>query len=439
MLEKGKTILEKLGDSGYEAYFAGGCVRDTIMSRPINDIDITTSALPEEVIAVFGEKNTFPTGIAHGTVTVRCGGITAEVTTFRVDGEYSDSRRPDSVSFTRSLTDDLSRRDFTVNSMAMDISGTIIDPHGGRDDIARGVIRCVGDPEKRFTEDALRIMRALRFSSQLGFTIDPATAAAVRSMKERLKLISAERVRDELDKLICGTDCVRVLLEYSDVISVMIPEIKACIGFDQRSPYHKYTVWEHIVRAVSAAPPDDVKLRRALLLHDVAKPACARFDETGRGHFKGHDKLGAQVARAVMRRLRYDRASVIYAESLIAHHSAKIRDKIEVRRMMSELGDEMFFELMKMKICDNTAKNPFVLDENRRIEELTEAAREMVANGECRSLKQLNISGSDLEKLGFSGEEIGEALRELLEEVFLGNVPNERTALLTFTEKRWAE
>lgn len=432
------AILEKLDSLGFEAYFAGGCVRDFIMQRPIHDFDITTSALPAQVIEVFGKENTVPTGIAHGTVTVRCAGTSAEVTTYRIDGEYSDNRRPDSVTFTASLTEDLARRDFTMNALAMDLNGTVIDPFGGREDIARGMIRCVGDPAKRFTEDALRIMRALRFASQLGFTIDPATDIAVHTMKNRLSLISAERVREELDKLICGEYCVPVLLAHNDIITEIIPEFKSSVGFDQHTPYHKYTVWEHIVRAASAASADDLTLRRALFFHDIGKPACARFDESGRGHFKGHDKVGADMAREIMHRLKYSNPAINSAVTLIANHSAKLRTKADVLRMMYTVGDELFFKLMEMKKCDNSAKAESVLEENIFFDELIALGSEIVSNNECRSLKQLKIDGNDLSTLGLSGAQIGQALHELLGDVFDEELPNERAALLNAAEKRWA-
>ena len=350
-----EQILSELESHGFEAYMVGGCVRDSIMGREYNDIDITTNALPEQIIEVFSSYKVVPTGIKHGTVTVLCGGTPFEITTYRIDGKYTDHRRPDNVEFTSDITADLARRDFTINAVAMDRNGCLVDPFDGISDMKAGIIRCVGDPEKRFSEDALRIMRAVRFASQLGFAIDDDTAKAVHDMKDLLQNISNERIRDELDKLVCGKNCADVLMGYSDVITAVIPEFKPSIGLDQRSPYHKYTVWEHIVRAVGFAPENDVKLRRTLLFHDIGKPACMKLDETGRGHFKQHDRVGAEITEKVMKRLRYDTKSISYATALIANHSKKLRNRADVKKMMYRIGEELFFALIEMKKCDNSA------------------------------------------------------------------------------------
>ena len=428
--------LQRMEKAGYEAYLVGGCVRDQLMGRPVHDHDITTSAMPEQVMAVFSDCTVVPTGIKHGTVTVLFEGEPLEITTFRVDGSYSDSRRPDEVSFTTDIRDDLSRRDFTMNAIAMSADGRIIDPFGGREDIEKGVIRCVGEPGKRFAEDALRILRAVRFASQLGFGIDDGTSAAVRGMKGRLSLISEERIRDEIDKLICGRDCIRVMLEYSDVITEVIPELAPCVGFDQHSPYHKYDVWEHTVRAVGAAPQDDLLLRRTMLFHDVAKPACARFDENGRGHFKRHAPVGADMAGGIMKRLRYDNKSIAGICTLIRHHADKFFTKAGVRRMISEIGADQLFRLLEVMKLDNLAKNEFVLKENLMFDELAQTARDLLAAGECCTLGELAVNGSDLKEAGFSGAEVGAMLHELLEQVIDEKLPNSREELLAYAGRR---
>ena len=368
-------LLSELESCGFEAYMVGGCVRDSIMGREYHDIDITTNALPEDILKVFSSYKVIPTGIKHGTVTVLCGGTPYEITTYRIDGEYTDHRRPDSVEFTSDITADLARRDFTINAVAMDKSGCIVDPFGGISDMKEGIIRCVGKPEKRFSEDALRIMRAVRFASQLGFRIDGATSEAIHRMKDLLQEISRERIRDELDKLVCGKSCTAVLLEYSDVITAVIPEFKPSIGLDQCSPYHKYDVWEHTVRAIGFAPESDVKLRRTLLFHDIGKPACMKFDETGRGHFKQHDRVGSEITEKVMKRLRYDTKSISYSTALIANHSKKLRSRADVKKMMYRIGDELFFALTEMKKCDNSAKNEFVLEGNTAFDQFAEMGR----------------------------------------------------------------
>lgn len=430
-----EQVLSELEKHGFEAFMVGGCVRDTVMGREYNDIDITTNARPDEMLEVFSEYKVIPTGIKHGTVTVLCGGTPYEITTYRIDGKYTDHRRPDSVEFTSDITADLARRDFTVNAVAMDRNGSVIDPFDGIRDMKEGIIRCVGEPEMRFTEDALRIMRAIRFASQLGFSIDEKTSEAVHRMKDLLQNISHERIRDELDKLVCGKNCIDILMGYSDVITAVIPEFKPSIGLDQCSPYHKYTVWEHTVRAISFAPESDVKLRRTLLFHDIGKPACMKFDETGRGHFKQHDRVGAEITEKVMKRLRYDTKSISYATALISNHSKKLHCKADVKKMMYRIGDEMFFALTEMKKCDNSAKNDFVLEENIFFDQLAEMGREIIADNECRSLRGLAVNGSELMDIGLSGVKIGEMQHKLLELVMEDKLPNEKEALLKYAEQ----
>ena len=430
-----EKLLSELESCGFEAYMVGGCVRDSVMGREYHDIDITTNALPEDILRVFCSYKVIPTGIKHGTVTVLCDGEPFEITTYRIDGTYTDHRRPDSVEFTSDITADLARRDFTINATAMDKNGSVIDPFGGISDMKEGIIRCVGDPKKRFSEDALRIMRAVRFASQLGFVIDDDTATAIHDMKDLLQNISNERIRDELDKIVCGKNSTSVLLEYSDVITSVIPEFKPSIGLDQRSPYHKYTVWEHTVRAIGFAPENDVKLRRTLLFHDIGKPACMKLDETGRGHFKQHDRVGAEITEKVMKRLHYDTKSISYSTALIANHSKKLRGRADVKKMMYRIGDELFFALTEMKKCDNSAKNEFVLEENLYFDKLADTGREIIAGNECRSLGGLDINGSELVALGLKGAEIGEMQHKLLELVMEDELPNEKEILLKYAEK----
>ena len=430
-------ILERLESCGFEAYTVGGCVRDTIMGRSAHDTDITTNALPEQVIAAFDGYKVIPTGLKHGTVTILKNSVPYEITTYRIDGEYKDSRRPETVEFTASITEDLARRDFTMNAIAMDRHGNIADPFGGKDDIEKGIIRCVGDPVKRFTEDALRIMRAVRFAAQLGFSIEEKTAEAVHSMRGRLNNISMERIRSELDKLLCGRYCVEVLLEYSDIITAIIPEFEPSIGFDQHSPYHKYNVWEHTVRAVGFAPQDNVKMRTALLFHDIAKPACAAFDANGRGHFKKHGPVGAEMTKSIMKRMKYDSETMSYAVMLIARHSRKVFDRIAVKKMMADIGDGLFFELMELKKCDNLAKNDFVLEENELFDRLMDEGRLLIENNECRSLRSLAVSGNDLMAIGLKGKDVGTALKELLTLVLEEKLPNIKDTLINYAKQRW--
>ena len=281
-----RVLLERLEAAGYEAWCVGGCVRDALLGRTPEDWDVTTSALPEETMAVFGDQ-ALPTGLKHGTVTVKTGDGPVEVTTYRLDGAYRDHRRPESVAFTASLEEDLARRDFTVNAMALDLRRELRDPFGGRADLARGLLRCVGDPDRRFQEDALRILRGLRFAAALGLEIEPGTAAAVRRNREGLRDIAAERIQVEFFKLLPGKGAAAVLRGYPEVFGVFWPELLPMVGFGQRNRHHCYDVWEHTLHALDAVP-GDVVLRCAMLLHDVGKPACFTLDEKGVGHFYGH-------------------------------------------------------------------------------------------------------------------------------------------------------
>lgn len=431
-----ERILHRLMDAGFEAYYVGGCVRDKLMGKEAHDVDITTNALPKEIMRTFEGYTVIPTGMKHGTVTVLSDGKPYEITTYRVDGVYSDGRRPDRVTFTPNLTEDLARRDFTMNAIAMDISGKIIDPYGGAEDIKNRIIRCVGEPERRFKEDALRIMRAVRFASQLGFDIETNTAEAVHQKVNCLSLISRERIRDELDKLICGANCLDVLLEYSDVITAIIPEFTPCIGFDQRSDFHIYDIWEHTIRAMAAAPANDLRLRRSLLFHDIAKPDCCTSDADGKRHFKGHAQLSAVKAAEIMRRLKYDRRSITETAVLIDFHREKIRTRSESKKIISRIGEELFFELVELKKCDNSAKRAFSLKENIKLDQAAQEAEEYLSAGECCTLAQLAVNGKLLTELGFQGRVIGEILAEILELVINEKLPNDRETIINYIKKR---
>lgn len=430
-------ILEKLEQAGFQAFYVGGCVRDTVMGRRVSDIDVASDALPEQIMSVFDGYKVIPTGLRHGTVTVFSRGVPFEITTFRIDGNYGDSRHPDSVIFSRNITDDLARRDFTVNAMAMDKSGNIIDPFDGTEDIKNKILRCVGDPVRRFSEDALRIMRCARFASQLEFEIENETSDAALSMKERLNDISRERIRMELDKLICGKNAVSVLLKYRELIGEIIPEIRQCFGFEQHSRYHRYDVYEHIVRSVGAVPEENLVLRRALLLHDIGKPCTFKVGEDGHGHFKGHAQAGAIMARDILRRLRYDNHTIDLTCTLIARHSDKIESERQIKRLISKIGIESFFMLMEMKKADNSAKMDFVLKENELFDEYIRTALRLEEENSCMKLSQLAVGGRDMISMGLSGADIGAALNELLELVIDESLPNEKSALIRYVQEKY--
>lgn len=426
-----KSVLKRLNSAGFEAYLVGGCVRDALLGRECHDTDVTTNALPEEIMSVFSGCTVVPTGLKHGTVTVIIGGEPTEITTYRIDGSYSDFRRPDFVRFSRSLSDDLMRRDFTINALAADAEGNIIDKCGGLDDLSRGIIRCVGEPEKRFGEDALRILRAVRFSAQLGFEADNATDDALLRLKSLLCHVSAERIREEIDKTICGRNCVDVLLKYREIIAQVIPEFRPCFDFEQHSHFHRYTVYEHIVRAVGAAPytPD---IRRAMLFHDIGKPPMFTIDEHGEGHFKGHAGVSADMARSIMKRMKYDNRTINRVCLMISRHSDKIRNEQQVRRMVSQLGIDDFLMLIEVKKADNLAKNEFVYAENIEFDRFGKFAAEIAANGECLSIAQLTVNGNDIMELGLTGSGVGSVLRLLLDKVIDGELVNSHDELIGY-------
>lgn len=427
--ENGVSILKALEQQGYEGYFVGGCVRDLLLGREPEDWDITTSALPETVLKLF-EGYAIPTGIQHGTITVLVGEESFEVTTYRVDGTYKDHRHPESVYFTPSLKEDLKRRDFTINAMAMNRYGEIVDPYGGQQDLDSGVIRCVGAAEKRFREDALRMMRALRFSAVLGFSIEEETAREIHAFANLLQNVSAERIRVELVKLICGKYAVPILLDYADVLGSVLPEILPAVGLDQKNFHHCYTVWEHIVRSVGYIEADEV-LRMTMLLHDLGKASCMTIDEAGVGHFRGHADISCLIGKEMMKRLRFDRSTEERVLTLVKWHDIPIEPtERAMRRVLNKIGLENTKALLKVKRADNLAQAPKFLDRQQQITELEHLLDAVLEKNACFSLKQLAINGHDLMALGYQGKEVGSMLRELLNQVIDGKVENTRQALL---------
>lgn len=429
-----QNVLTALEAAGYEAWCVGGCVRDLMLGRAPEDWDVTTNALPEATMALFG-SHAFPTGLRHGTVTVREEHRSVEVTTYRVDGDYHDHRRPDTVVFTPSLEEDLRRRDFTVNAMALSLRGDLRDLFGGQADLKAGVLRCVGKPERRFGEDALRILRGLRFAAVLGFAMDPATAAGIHGHRALLKDIAAERIQVELFKLLCGKDAAAVLREYPDVVGVFWPEILPMVGFDQRNRHHCYDVWEHTLHAVEAVEPEPV-LRCAMLLHDVGKPRCFTVDQDGNGHFYGHPEISRELADDMLRRLKCAAAFRETVVRLVEWHDRNIpRTDRGLRRALRALGEEDLRRLILVKRADNLAQAPEYRDTQREIDRAEAILDKLVAADACFSLGQLTVNGRDLAALGLSGPEIGRTLNALLDKVVDGELPNERTALLEAARK----
>lgn len=435
-----QQLLAALRAGGFVACPVGGCVRDSLLGRVPGDWDVCTSARPEQVKACAAPRwRTVDTGIAHGTVTVLTAGGPVEVTTFRVEGGYSDHRRPDGVRFVADLKEDLARRDFTVNAMALD-EGGIVDPFGGRADLQAKVIRCVGESAARFEEDALRILRALRFAACLDFSVEPATLAAARAAAPTLCRVSAERVFTELDKLLLGPGAGRVLAECGDILARVIPAVGPCLEFDLRSPRHDRDLWDHITRAVALAPPRR-NVRWALLLHDLAKPDCFVLDREGFGHAPGHAARGAALAKQVLADLKAPGRLLQGVQPLVRWHDTPLpQDTPGVRRWLGRWGWPTLEDLIAVKRADLLAHAdaPVIrhrLEEVARFERL---AREAHRRGDCVRLDQLALKGSDLMNAGVcrAGPRMGRLLGAALNEVIEGRLENHPAALLAWARQQ---
>lgn len=429
-------LLEILMEAGYEAYAVGGCVRDSLLNKEPHDWDLCTNATPKEMCGIFSaydDIEIYLTGVKHGTITARVDGQNYEITTYRVDGSYSDNRRPDSVTFVDNITEDLSRRDFTINAMAYSDVDGLVDPWGGYGDLDSETIRCVGSPDDRFGEDALRILRALRFASTYGFKIEPATSEAIHRNKDLLMNIAAERIQSELVKMLRGKGVLEILLKYSDVITVIIPELSPCIGFDQNNKYHIYTVYDHIAHAVSEYHGNDIAVKMALLLHDIGKPECYTEDHNG-GHFHGHAVPGARIAEEVMRRLRFDKKTTKEVIELVQYHDSTIEPRIKVvRRWLNKIGYDLFAKLMCVRLADINAHADIGKESRRKkYEDVYIIAGKIVAEQQCFSLKDLAVNGLDVMSLGVaSGPMVGITLDHLLDKVLAGELKNDTESLLT--------
>ena len=423
-------ILEQLNKGGYEAFLVGGCVRDALRGQKPQDFDITTSATPEQVRSQL-RCPIVDTGLKHGTVTAVPEGHPVEITTYRVESGYSDHRHPDSVRYTVSLKEDLARRDFTVNAMAYHPQTGLIDFFGGQEDLGRKRLRCVGDPDRRFQEDALRILRALRFASALELRIDPTTAEALHRQRELLREIAAERIYSEMTKLICGPGVRTVLTAFPDVIGVVIPELLPCVGFQQPTPYHNYDVYEHTARTLEALP-SCAYMRWAMLLHDTGKPECFTLDAQHQAHFKGHEEKGAAIAETVLRRLRAGNKLLERVPLLIRYHDVDLEPTAPcLTRWLNRIGPEALLQLIQIQKADDSAKSALVRYRWQAADRLYAMAEELIANGCCYSLKTLAVDGGDLIALGYvPGAALGKTLDRLLLAVIDGQCPNEREALL---------
>ena len=426
-----KLILDTIHKAGFEAYIVGGCVRDAVLGKEPSDWDITTNALPGDVKKLF--RRTIDTGIEHGTVTVMFGKEGYEVTTYRIDGKYEDSRHPSEVTFTRDLVEDMRRRDFTINAMAYNDEEGLVDHFGGIDDLEKKIIRCVGSPVERFTEDALRIMRAVRFAAQLDYEIEEETRIAIKELSPNLRKISAERIQTELVKLITSDHPERIRTAYElGITAVVIPEFDKCMWTEQANIHHMYNVGDHIIETLRNVRNDRV-LRLTMLMHDIGKPETMLMDDEGVSHFYGHELVSAQMADKIMKRLKFDRDTMDRVCNLIKHHDERYpAEPAVIRRAIHRVGERDFPLLFEVRYADTMAQSTYMRDEKLRlIEDAKAVYNKIVSDGDCVSLKKLAVGGNDLIALGIQpGRAIGVILNAMLSDVIDEPTRNNREYLL---------
>lgn len=435
------TAINLLQSAGFEAYAVGGCVRDSLLGKTPNDWDITTSAKPEDMKSVFADFHCIDTGIKHGTVTVVIDGEPLEITTFRLDGEYEDNRHPKSVTFTSDLGADLGRRDFTVNAMAYSKMTGTVDLFGGQNDLENKIIRCVGDPDRRFNEDALRILRALRFASALDFEIEEKTAQSLLKNRALLGNISEERISKELLKLVCGKGAKRILTDFAPVLFEILPELQPMYKNSHDNPHHCYDIYEHTLIAVESIDPEPT-LRFAMLLHDCGKPAVKKFDENGVAHFYGHQRISAEISAQILARLKVSnkfRDEILF---LVSNHDRwELYENTEkMPRYLSKFGLDGVLKLLKVMRADVLAQSPEYRYRLDQIADAEEIAKNLAAQKPCLSLSELQINGRTLMDIGIpQGRKLGAVLAQLLDEVIDGVTKNTQEALTTRAREIYRE
>lgn len=435
------TAINLLQSAGFEAYAVGGCVRDSLLGKTPNDWDITTSAKPEDMKSVFADFHCIDTGIKHGTVTVVIDGEPLEITTFRLDGEYEDNRHPKSVTFTSDLGADLGRRDFTVNAMAYSKMTGTVDLFGGQNDLKNRIIRCVGDPDRRFNEDALRILRALRFASALDFEIEEKTAQSLLKNRALLGNISEERIAKELLKLVCGKGAKRILTDFAPVLFEILPELQPMYKNSHDNPHHCYDIYEHTLIAVESIDPEPT-LRFAMLLHDCGKPAVKKFDENGVAHFYGHQRISAEISAQILARLKVSnkfRDEILF---LVSNHDRwELYENTEkMPRYLSKFGLDGVLKLLKVMRADVLAQSPEYKYRLDQIADAEETAKNLAAQKPCLSLSELQINGRTLMDIGIpQGRKLGAVLAQLLDEVIDGVTKNTQEALTTRAREIYSE
>lgn len=440
MPEAANYIIQTLMAHGYEAYIVGGCVRDSVLGRTPQDWDITTSATPEQTKALF--RRTIDTGIEHGTVTIMMDHVGYEVTTYRVDGKYEDHRRPKEVTFTASLLEDLKRRDFTINAMAYNEQEGLVDIFGGAEDLRRGIIRCVGVPQERFDEDALRILRAVRFAAQLDFEIEAKTRQAIREKAEFLRDISAERIQVELTKLITSDHPERIIDAYElGITAIVLPEFDTMMESPQHTVYHKYDVGRHTVAVMQNIDATPV-LRWAALLHDSAKPECRTTDEQGVDHFYGHPKAGKAIARRVLRRMKLDNDTIQRVERLVEWHDFGLDGTVTkktLRRALNQMGPDLFDDYAKLRRADMLGQSDYMQEKKQQdYRHLLEMYREIREAQECLLIRDLKLDGKDLIAMGVQpGPDMGKILNDLLQQVLEEPQLNTKEKLKELVQIKW--
>ncbi|MCI5735095.1 MAG: CCA tRNA nucleotidyltransferase [Eubacterium sp.] len=438
IFEKANYLIEIIENAGFEAYQVGGCVRDFFMERKCDDIDITTCAKPYDLEKILDENNVkyIETGLKHGTVTAVFDGDNFEITTYRTDGEYIDNRHPENVNFVNDIDEDLSRRDFTINAIAYNPNkNEIVDLFGGQKDIENKIIKAVGDPDKRFKEDALRIMRAIRFSSTLTFEIEENTKSALFRNKELLKNVSAERIFTELSKLLLGDNVFNVLTEYKEILDVIIPELVPIFNCEQNTVWHIYDVYTHTAKTVKESPKI-LPLRLTMLLHDIGKPLAKTTDDNGVDHFKGHQKISADLAAPILKRFKISNELFDRVMLIIPIHDIHIGTKKKnIKKWLNRLGEQGIRDLIEVKRADKLGQNPEMTGEELQNLVTTETlVDEIIDNGEPYSVKDLKINGFDLINLGFKGKMIGDILSAVLEKVIDGELENEKETEIEYVK-----
>jgi len=429
-------IINALEKAGFAAYVVGGCVRDACLGLQPQDYDLCTSALPEQTEEVFRGRKLVLAGKKHGTVGVVTDSGVVEITTFRTEGSYRDNRHPDWVKFVTDVESDLARRDFTVNAMAYSPTRGYADPFGGREDLKKGILRAVGDPQQRFREDSLRILRGVRFAVRYGLRVDPATEKAMFAQAHLMDNLARERVFEELCKLLPLVSA-EDLIRFAPILAAVIPELKPMIGFDQRSPHHAYDLYTHTAGVVAGVPGDPA-LRWAALLHDIGKVPTFTVDENGRGHFFDHAARGAEMADAILRRLKAPNALRERVVLLIEKHMLwLVPEKKPLRRQIGRMGLETVYQILSLQHADNTNKGTAKSAETEQYVRILKVLEEIQAEDSCLGLRDLAVNGNDLIEIGYSGRTIGIVLNWLLDQVMEETLPNEREVLLACAKEMW--